>query len=70
MPMESLIRGYTLGGAYQLGIEDSLGSIETGKLADIIVIEKNLFEQKTDDIHNNQVLMTIMDGRIVYNKLK
>jgi predicted amidohydrolase YtcJ len=70
MSMESLIRGYTMGGAYQLGIEDKVGSLETGKLADIIVIEQNPFEQKPDDIHNNKVLLTIMDGRVVYDKLK
>lgn len=59
-----------MGGAFQQGVEDKIGSIETGKYADIIVIEKNLFEQKTDDIHNNKVLMTIMDGRIVHDIMK
>lgn len=67
MSIEALIKGFTMGGACQLGIEDKIGSIETGKLADIIVIEKNPFEQKSDDLHNNKVLMTIMDGRIVHN---
>lgn len=68
MSLEALIKGYTMGGAYQLGVEDKIGSIETGKYADIIVIEKNIFEQKTDDIHNNKVLLTIMDGRIVHEQ--
>lgn len=70
MSIEALIKGYTMGGAYQQGVEDKIGSIETGKYADIIVIEKNLFEQRTDDIHNNKVLMTIMDGRIVHDIMK
>jgi len=70
LSLELLIRGYTINGAYQLGAEDKIGSIEKGKRADIIVLEKNLFEQKTDDIHNNKVLMTIMDGRIVHDIMK
>ena len=70
MPIDTLLRGYTINGAYQLGVEDKLGSIEKGKLADMIVIEKNLFKQKTDEIHNNRVLLTVMDGDIVYNILK
>jgi len=67
LPVDTLLRGYTINGAFQLGVEDKLGSVEVGKLADMIVIEKNIFEQKPDDIHNNRVLMTIMDGEIVYD---
>jgi len=70
MSIESLIRGYTMGGAYQLGVDDKIGSPETGKFADLIVIEKNLFDQKSDDIHNNKVLLTMMDGNVVYDILK
>lgn len=35
----------------------------------MIVIEKNLFKQKPADIHNNRVLLTVMDGDIKYNIL-
>jgi predicted amidohydrolase YtcJ len=70
LPIEILLKGYTINGAYQLGVEDKIGSIEVGKLADMVVIEKNIFEQKSDDIHNNRVLMTIMDGEIVYDTLE
>ena len=70
MSLESLIKDYTINGAYELGVEDLTGSIEQGKRADIIVLDKNIFEQKSDDIHNNQVLMTVMDGKVVYDKLK
>jgi hypothetical protein len=47
-------------------MEKKLGSIETGKLADMIVIENNIFKEKPADIHNNRVLITVMDGNIVY----
>lgn len=70
LSIETLLRGYTINGAYQLGVEKMLGSIEKGKLADMIVIEQNLFEQKAKDIHNNRVLLTMMNGRVVYNILK
>jgi len=70
LPIDTLLRGYTINGAYQLGMESQLGSIETGKLADLIVIEKNIFKQKPADIHKNRVLLTMMDGRIVYDRLK
>lgn len=70
LPIDTLLRGYTINGAYQLGVEDKQGSIKKGKLADMIVIEKNLFKQKSSDIHNNRVLLTVMDGDLVYNILK
>jgi predicted amidohydrolase YtcJ len=70
LPLDTLLKGYTINGAYQLGMEKKLGSIEKGKLADMIVIEKNLFKQDPSDIHNNRVLMTVMDGNIVYDVLK
>lgn len=70
MSLEALIKGFTMGGAYQLGVDDKIGSIETGKYADLIVLEKNLFEQQINDIHNNKVLLTIMDGRIVHDTMK
>jgi predicted amidohydrolase YtcJ len=70
MPLETLIRSYTINGAYEVGAEDIIGSLEPGKRADIIVLDKNLFEQKTDDIHNNKVLLTVMDGKVVFDNLK
>lgn len=69
LPIDTLLRGYTINGAYQIGMERHLGSIEEGKLADLIVIEKSLFEQTTSDIHKNRVLLTMMDGRIVHDSL-
>ncbi len=70
LSIDTLLRGYTINGAYQLGVEKYLGSIEVGKLADLIVIEKNLFKQKNSDIHNNRVLLTVMDGNVVYEDTK
>ncbi|CAN5206107.1 amidohydrolase family protein [soil metagenome] len=55
------IRCATMNGAWSLGLDKELGSIEVGKLADIIVIDKNPLE----DIHNSQyVHYTMINGRL------
>ena len=60
------IAGYTIHNAYQLHMEDRLGSIETGKYADLIVLEKNLFDIAPEEIHEVKVLETIIGGETVY----
>jgi predicted amidohydrolase YtcJ len=52
----------TLGGAEVLGADDILGSIEEGKLADLIVLDQNLFEIKPDNIYGTKVLITVVGG--------
>ena len=44
LTLEQLIEGYTINGAKQLGMEDTIGSIEAGKDADFLVLSENLFE--------------------------
>lgn len=62
------LRAYTWGGAYGAGREHELGTLEVGKLADMVVVERNLFECATDikAMFDMKVVMTIMDGEIVY----
>ena len=57
---------YTYGGAYKVGKENVLGSLECGKLADIVVWDRNLFDIPADDILNSGVALTVCDGHIVY----
>lgn len=59
---------YTYGGAYQLEREDILGSLEVGKLADITVIDKNIFKADPSEYRSIEALLTIVDGKIVYEK--
>ena len=59
---------YTYGGAYQLGKEDILGTLEVGKLADITVLDRNLFKCEPDDYRKTEALLTMIDGKIVYDK--
>jgi predicted amidohydrolase YtcJ len=60
------IRGYTTGAALAGHRELREGSLEKGKLADLIVIDRNLFEIEPTAIGKTEVLMTIVGGRIVY----
>jgi predicted amidohydrolase YtcJ len=64
--LDGMIRGYTIDAAYQLHMEDQIGSIEAGKKADLVVLDRNLFETDTYQIHEAEVLLTIMDGNVVY----
>lgn len=64
--LETTIRVFTINGARTLKLEDTVGSIEVGKSADIIVLNQNLFEIPATDIGDTQVLMTIFEGRTVY----
>jgi predicted amidohydrolase YtcJ len=60
------IRGYTLGAAYAGFREKTEGSIETGKLADLIILSQNLFEVELHSINKTKVLATIVGGRVVF----
>jgi predicted amidohydrolase YtcJ len=60
------IEGYTLGAAYAGRREKTEGAIETGKLADLIVLSQNLFEIDPHRIAETKVLTTIAGGRVVY----
>jgi predicted amidohydrolase YtcJ len=66
--MEDAIRHYTLGGAYLLGMEDRLGSLEPNKYADIAVFDRNLLNVTDQEIKETQVLLTLVNGSIVYEK--
>ena len=58
------IHANTLGAAWQLRMEDKVGSIETGKLADLIVLDRNILEGDPHDIHRATVTMSMMNGQI------
>jgi predicted amidohydrolase YtcJ len=60
------IEGYTLGAAYAGRREKTEGSIEPGKLADLIVVSQNLFEIDPHRIVDTKVVTTIVGGRVVY----
>ncbi len=66
LSVEQAVYANTLGAAYQLRLETSVGSVETGKLADLIVLDKNIFEIDPHDIHSAAVTMTMMNGQVLH----
>ena len=64
-----LIEGYTRNGAYQLRMEDQIGSIEVGKLADLVVLDHDLFEIDREQIWKVKPVAVMMEGRIVQGAL-
>lgn len=57
---------YTRNAARIMRLEEKTGSVEVGKRADLIVLDRNLFEIPVTEINEAQVLLTLMDGRTVY----
>jgi predicted amidohydrolase YtcJ len=64
--LEEAIKCYTLNGAYASFEEDIKGSIEPGKLADIAVLSKDLYNIDSDSIKDVKVDLTIVNGNISY----
>ena len=63
-----LLKAWTYGGAYNLGKEDQIGTLEAGKKADIAILNGDLFETPVEQVRALKVFMTICDGRIVYEE--
>ncbi len=61
-----IVKAYTINGAYQLYREQSIGSLETGKFADMIVVDRDIFKINPLDIDKTTVLTTIFNGSAVY----
>lgn len=67
--LEDALKAITINGAYQLGLDNKLGSLETGKYADLVVLDNNLFDINVYQIHNVESVLTVFNGKIIYNKL-
>jgi predicted amidohydrolase YtcJ len=66
MPRATVLRAITMNAAYTLRQETRLGSLEPGKLADLIVLDRNFFSIPDEDIANIRVLQTVVGGKVVY----
>jgi predicted amidohydrolase YtcJ len=64
--LQTAIEMYTMNAAWLMHQEDKTGSIEVGKRADIIVLDRDLFGIPASEINQAKVRTTIFDGRIVY----
>ena len=68
MTREEALRAATMGGAYVMFAEDTLGSIEVGKLADFVVIPVDYMTIPAEDIWKIEPEMTVIGGEIVYTR--
>jgi hypothetical protein len=68
LDLVSALRAMTWNGAVAIGREADMGTLEPGKLANIIVLDHNLFAIAPDDISDTTVLMTVFEGEVVYEK--
>jgi len=66
--LPTAIAMYTINAAYQNHLERETGSIEVGKLADLVVLERNLFEVPADELHAVRVMRTMLEGKTVYRR--
>ena len=60
------VKAYTIGSAKILGLDHLVGTLEVGKLADLVILSKNIFDIPTWEIHRVKVLTTMIDGKITY----
>jgi len=66
LSLEDTIRAYTLGAAFAGHREEAEGSLEPGKLADLIVLSQDLFRIEPSAIMKTKVMMTMVGGKVVY----
>ena len=66
MPREAVLRAATINAAYTLRMEQDIGSLEPGKLADLIVLDRNFFRIPAEQIAQIKVLQTVVGGKVVY----
>lgn len=67
--LASAVAAFTINAAFVNKQEDKTGSVEVGKLADLIVIDKNIFEIDPDGISDAKVLLTLFGGEPVYGDI-
>ena len=65
---EEAVRGFTMDAAYSGFMEKSVGSLESGKRADFIVLDKNIFEVDVSEIDSIRVLQTWLNGELVFER--
>jgi predicted amidohydrolase YtcJ len=64
--VEEAVRAYTVGSAYAEFQDTVKGTISVGKLADMVILSRDIFKIDPKDIENVKVTLTLVDGRVVY----
>ena len=66
--VEEAVRAYTLGSAYAEFADSVKGSIRPGKLADFVILSRDIFKIDPREIEKTRVEVTVVDGRVVFEK--
>jgi predicted amidohydrolase YtcJ len=66
--LEEAVKGYTINGAYAEFSEELKGSVEKGKLADMVILSQNIFKIPPEEIKNTKVKTTIFNGKIIHER--
>ncbi|UCG31977.1 MAG: amidohydrolase family protein, partial [Phycisphaerales bacterium] len=66
--VERALRCYTMGGAKACFMEDRLGSVEPGKWADMVVLDRDLLSVPAEQIGQVQPVMTMVAGKVVWER--
>lgn len=69
LTISDLLKAWTIGGQINLYNEDRLGTLENNKLADIAVLDADIFSTPIDEMHKVKVCLTISNGKIVHNTI-
>ncbi len=69
LDLATLIKMHTINGAFLMYQENTTGSIEVGKRADLIILNQNIFKSPAEDIRKTKVLLTVFDGKVIYTRL-
>jgi predicted amidohydrolase YtcJ len=64
------VDAYTRSSAYAAHMDELVGTLEPGKLADLAVLTQDIFKVPATSIGNTQVVLTMVGGRIVFDQMK
>lgn len=67
IPRQQALHAYTRGNAWYLNRENDLGSIEKGKLGDLVVLDRDYFAVSDADMRKTRPILTIVDGKVAYD---
>ena len=66
--VEEALRAYTIGSAYAEFAEAEKGSLERGKLADFVLLDRDLTRIPVETIRDARVMMTVVGGQVVFDR--
>ena len=66
--LQEVVEGYTTGGAFLTFRENEFGTLEVGKLADLIVLDQDIFEVPKFEIYQTKVTLTMFRGKVVFEQ--